>query len=186
MVVGILFGILGLASLMPSIIGLAMIFAGVGFLLAWKVWALVSIWRCAGNGSGTGSKFLARGYVVLFLLSFPLSVYDNIDKFREYRLRGYDAVVKAQIRNAAVAQEAFFARSQRYTNRAEELYGQYLQADSQVKLIALITKDAGPRFFIVGRHTAADEKAFFFDSTTGVITETTLKEIREAGVQGID
>jgi len=38
---------------------------------------------------------------------------------------------------------------------------------------------------IVARHIGS-EKAFFFDSMTGEITETTLKDVREAGVQGID
>jgi hypothetical protein len=186
-VLGVVGGILGLASLMPSIIGLWMKLFAVAFLVAWKVWALVSIWRCAGNSSGSSYKYLARGYAVLFLLILPLTVYDNMEKFREFRLRGYEAVVRAQLRNAAVAEEAFFARSNRYTDRVEELYNQEFQADPQVRLIAVVAKNknGAPKFLIIGRHTAA-ENPLFFDSSTGVISQTTLKEIRDAGVKGID
>lgn len=38
---------------------------------------------------------------------------------------------------------------------------------------------------IVGRHIQS-ENAFFFDSITGEVSETTLQDVREAGIQGID
>jgi len=63
-------------------------------LIGWKIWALVAIWRCAPNGSGAVWKFVARAYVILFVLSVPFSA---IEKFADYRNQGYEAQVKSDL-----------------------------------------------------------------------------------------
>jgi hypothetical protein len=182
-VVGTFLLFIQFASLFPSLIALALLFAALAALLTWKAWALFSIWRCAPNSSASTYKFLARAYVVLFVLTVPLS---SIEKFKEYRLRGYDTTAKSQIRDAAVAQEAFYAKARTYTDNPIDLYSQGLNANPDVRLAILPGKGGLEKAnLIVARHIGS-EKAFFFDSTTGEITETTLKDVREAGVQGID
>ena len=182
-VIGAMLLFMQLAGLFPSPIALALILVAVAALLAWKIWALFSIWRCAPNSSASSYKFLARAYVVFFVLTVPLS---SFEKFKDYRLRGYDVVTKSQIRDAAVAEEAFYSKAQTYTVNPSDLYSHGLKADPNVRLAILPGKEGLEKAnLIVARHIASD-KAFFFDSTTGEITETTLKEAREAGVQGID
>jgi hypothetical protein len=63
-------------------------------LLGWKIWALVAIWRCAPNCSVAVWKFVARAYVILFVLSVALSA---IQKFAEYRSREYEPPVKSDL-----------------------------------------------------------------------------------------
>ena len=182
-VVGTFFLFIQFAGLFPSLIAPTLIFAAVASLIAWKIWALVSVWRCAPSSSASTYKFLARVYVVFFVLTVPLS---SIGKFKEYRMRGYDTITKSQIRDAAVAQEAFYAKARTCTDNPGDLYSQGLKANPDVRL-AMLPRNGGLEkgYFIVGRHIQ-NEKAFFFDSTTGEITETTLKDVREAGVQGIE
>jgi hypothetical protein len=123
---------------------------------------------------------------VLVLLSIPLSAFDNVGKFREYRLRGYDTVTKGQIRDAAVAQEAFYAKARTYTDNPTNLYGQYLTPNLDVRLAILPGKGGLEKtYVIVGRHLAS-EKVFYFDSVSGQLNETTLEDARQAGVRGID
>jgi hypothetical protein len=171
------------AGLVPSLIAFPLIFGAVAFLLAWKVWAFVSIWRCAPNSSATAYKFLARAYIVLFLIGIPAT---SIDKFNAYRQRGYEAVAKSHLRDAAVAQEVFYSQVQTYTEDVTQLYTRGLKVDPNVRLAVLPGKGGLEKAnLIVARHIGS-EKPFFFDSVSGEITETTLQDVREAGVQGID
>ncbi len=137
-VVGTFLLFIQFAGLFPNLIALALIFAALAALLTWKVWALFSIWRCAPNSSASTYKFLARAYVVFFILTVPLS---SIEKFKEYRLRGYDTITKSQIRDAAVAQEAFYAKARTYTDNPSDLYSQGLKANPDVRLAMLPEKE---------------------------------------------
>ncbi len=68
-IVVLLLLLLQFGTLLPAPLGLVVGLGAVLFLLVWKIWALVAIWRCAPNSSASGYKFLARGYVILFILS---------------------------------------------------------------------------------------------------------------------
>jgi len=75
------------APLFPVPITVALILAILLFIPLWKLWALVAIWRCARNSSSVGYKFLARAYVVLFVLTVIGAVLEKTyDEYREKSL----------------------------------------------------------------------------------------------------
>jgi hypothetical protein len=71
------------APLLPELITFFLVFAIGFFVLLWKGWALVAIWRCAPNSSRSLYKFFARGYVVFFILIVIAGVVEEI--YEEHR-----------------------------------------------------------------------------------------------------
>jgi len=76
---------LWIASLLPALLGLIAIFGMVLGLIIWNIWALVSVWRCAPNSTAPAYKYLARGYIVLIVLTLA---FEATEKYEDYRQRG--------------------------------------------------------------------------------------------------
>jgi len=57
-----------IGPLLPERMTLILVCAIGVFVPLWKLWALVSVWRCAANSSYSVYTFVARAYVVLFVL----------------------------------------------------------------------------------------------------------------------
>jgi hypothetical protein len=74
-----------IGPLLPELITFGLVFAIPCFIVLWKVWALVSIWRCAANASFFFYKFIARAYVLLFTLTIIGGAVEKI--YEEYQQR---------------------------------------------------------------------------------------------------
>lgn len=109
-----------------------------------------------------------------------------IPQFKSYRLRGYDALVKSEIRNAAVAEESFFAlKGSKYTTNLSLLELEGWKRDANVRIVILPGKGGLEKnYVIIGRHIQS-KNAFLFDGSTGQISDVTLKEVHDAGISGI-
>lgn len=174
---------LQLGTLLPAPLGLVAILGAVLFLLLWKIWALVAIWRCAPNSSAPGYKFLARGFVILFILSAAL---EAPEKYESYRQRGLDSIAKSELKNAATAEEAFFVENSAYTNDVSALHHFGLKPNRDVRIVVLPGKGGFKKDYVVVSRHVNSEKTFVFNSHDGELTEVAVSELRQAGVKGID
>lgn len=92
-----------------------------------------------------------------------------IPQFSDYRKRGFEATVKSDLKNAAVAQEAYFAQYRRYksgTLSATTLTGYNKSAE-----IAAINATAlGNTFTLHATHTNCAAVTWSYNSATATIT----------------
>jgi type IV pilus assembly protein PilA len=93
-----------------------------------------------------------------------------IPQFAAYRRRGYEAAVRTDLRNAATAQEAYFAASQTYLSGAM-VSGTPpgFNATATVTSTATVPAGAGT-FSISATHTNCSGDTWTYSSTTGQIT----------------
>jgi len=93
-----------------------------------------------------------------------------IPQFAAYRRRGYEAAVKTDLRNAATAQEAYFAANQTYLNGAM-VSGTPpgFNETSTVNSTANAPANAGT-FAITATHDNCASGTWTYNSTTGQIT----------------
>jgi prepilin-type N-terminal cleavage/methylation domain-containing protein len=93
-----------------------------------------------------------------------------IPQFAAYRKRGFEAQVKSDLRNAAVAQEAYYAQFVRYQDltpaTASNLPG--FNASSQVTVAVAVP--APNQFTLTATHVNCTGATWTFDNLTGVIT----------------
>jgi len=93
-----------------------------------------------------------------------------IPQFAAYRKRGYEAAVKTDLRNAATAQEAYFAQVQTYLSGAM-LSGTPPGFNKTSDVTSTATVPGGAQTFtIAGSHTNCGAASWTYDSTTGQIT----------------
>ena len=92
-----------------------------------------------------------------------------IPQFAAYRKRGYEATLKADLRNAATAEEAYFAQNQIYksgTLSSATTPGYNKSAD-----IAAITAGLGTgTFLITATHNSCTGISWTYASVTGIAT----------------
>jgi len=95
-----------------------------------------------------------------------------IPQFAAYRRRGYDANIKADLRNAATSQEAYFTDNDQYTGSVASLKtGGYNQSSN----ITMSTAASTTTYVITGSATkgcGASTGIFNISSTTGSIAGT--------------
>lgn len=84
-----------------------------------------------------------------------------IPQFSAYRAQGFNARASSDIRNLAMAQEAYFAANAAYTANLGSLSG-----FSQSPGVAITVTPAGTTFTAVASHSSGD-KTFNWDSGNG-------------------
>lgn len=93
-----------------------------------------------------------------------------IPQFHAYRRRGYDADVKSNIKNASIAQEAYFTEKEIYTSALGDLASRGFKQSTNVN----ITPTGSPTTFIIsGGATVVctpSTGVWSFASTTGGTT----------------
>src|SRR5882672_2049019 len=94
-----------------------------------------------------------------------------IPQFAAYRKRGHEAQVKSDLRNAAVAQEAYFAQYSTYINAAPLTNGNApgFNATAQVTVNAARGTNT---FLMTATHVNCPSSTWTFISTTGTIAGT--------------
>lgn len=91
-----------------------------------------------------------------------------IPQFAAYRKRGYEAQVKSDLRNAAVAQEAYFAQTFTYLSGA--LSSGTPAGFNKSPDVTLGTAVGTNTFYITATHANCSTNTWTFTSTTGAIT----------------
>jgi type IV pilus assembly protein PilA len=94
-----------------------------------------------------------------------------IPQFAAYRKRGYEATVKTDLRNAATAQEAYFAAEQTYKSGALTSGNPpgFNKTGTITNLTAAVT---GQTFTITARHNNCGAATWTYDSSAGTISNT--------------
>jgi type IV pilus assembly protein PilA len=94
-----------------------------------------------------------------------------IPQFAAYRRRGYEAAVRTDLRNAATAQEAYFAQNQAYVtgvmSSTNPPNGGF-NATSTVTATAAVP--SADRFTITGTHSLCSGDTWTYDSQNGTIS----------------
>ncbi len=83
-----------------------------------------------------------------------------IPQFKEYRARAYDAVAQSDLRNVAVAQEAYFLDNESYSSSATELPGFVAS-----KGVALALQEVGTQDWSASSYHAQGTSTFCFNSS---------------------
>ena len=94
-----------------------------------------------------------------------------IPQFAAYRQKGYDARANSDLRNAATAEEAYFATNRAYVGAALStgfLPGFVLSDTVSGTMVA--TNDANPSFSGTSTSSSGTTKVFNYDSTAGGMT----------------
>src|SRR5215467_3020456 len=92
-----------------------------------------------------------------------------IPQFAAYRKRGYEATLKADLRNAATSEEAYFAQNQAYKSGA--LSSSTPPGYNKSADISSITSVAGSNTFVLtATHANCAGITWTYDSTAGLAT----------------
>jgi type IV pilus assembly protein PilA len=89
-----------------------------------------------------------------------------IPQFISYRIRGIDAQMRSDLKNAAIAMESYFAQRQEYPTSVSGISAYGFNQTAGVTLTITITS---PSSFTLGASKAGGSQASFtYDSTSGV------------------
>ena len=92
-----------------------------------------------------------------------------IPQFSAYRKRGYEAALKSDLRNAATAEEAYFAQNNSY--KQGPLVSGTPQGYNKTSTISGMNSVTGANTFVLtATHTNCSGITWTFDNTTGVTT----------------
>ena len=95
-----------------------------------------------------------------------------IPQFSAYRKRGYEAQVKADLRNAATSEEAYFTQTFTYkTGGLSSGTPTGFNKSAQVTLGAITSGTSG--FWVTATHSLCSPTQWSFDSATGTISTGT-------------
>ena len=96
-----------------------------------------------------------------------------IPQFAAYRKRGHEAQVKSDLRNAAVAQEAYFAQSSAYKASSSAWVGggsPTVGGFNPTTGVALYSAAGTNTFLLTATHANCGNNVWTFSSTNGTIT----------------
>ena len=97
-----------------------------------------------------------------------------IPQFSAYRKRGYEAQIKSDLRNAATAEEAYFAGTQPSVYKSGAITGNTVlpgfNKTANVTLGAAVGTDT---FYITATHANCGSNTWTYISSTGAITGST-------------
>jgi type IV pilus assembly protein PilA len=94
-----------------------------------------------------------------------------IPQFSAYRKRGYEAQVKSDLRNAATAEEAYFAGTQPSVYKAGALVsGTPTGFNKSADVSAVNAATTASGFVLTGTHSKCAAVNWTYDSATGTIT----------------
>lgn len=92
-----------------------------------------------------------------------------IPQFAAYRKRGYEATLKSDLRNAATAEEAYFAQTQTY--KAGALVSGTPSGYNKSADISSLAATVGTNTFqLTGTHSNCTGITWTFSSVTGIVT----------------
>jgi len=106
---------------------------------------------------------------VLIVVVIPVYLAISLPGMRGYRTRTYDAEVKTNLREAALAQKAYFKDNRRYTSTIGSLKGYGFNQSSNV---TIATQPTETSYVIAGKVTTgceADTGMWLIDITTNTI-----------------
>jgi type IV pilus assembly protein PilA len=92
-----------------------------------------------------------------------------IPQFAAYRKRGHEAQVKSDLRNAAVAQEAYFAANSAY-KAGSPLDGTVVPGFNATTGVTVVATAGTNTFQLTAQHANCGANTWTFDSTSGQIT----------------
>jgi prepilin-type N-terminal cleavage/methylation domain-containing protein len=93
-----------------------------------------------------------------------------IPQFAAYRKRGHEAQVKTDLRNAAVAQEAYFAANSTYKASTSAWTGSTAPGFNPTTGVALFSAIGTNTFMLTATHTNCGTNVWTFSSGNGTIT----------------
>jgi type IV pilus assembly protein PilA len=93
-----------------------------------------------------------------------------IPQFAAYRKRGHEAQVKSDLRNAAVAQEAYFAAQSTYKASSSAWTGSTIPGFNPTTGVALRSSVASNAFELTATHANCGGNVWTFSSGNGTIT----------------
>jgi type IV pilus assembly protein PilA len=93
-----------------------------------------------------------------------------IPQFSAYRKRGYEAQIKSDLRNAATAQEAYFANA--FTYKAGAFVSGTPQGYNQTNQVSLTSSGGASAFTLTASHALCSGVNWTFASGTGQIVGT--------------
>ena len=93
-----------------------------------------------------------------------------IPQFAAYRKRGFEAQVKSDIKNAALAQEGYFAEYVRYQNAPPATTTNLPGFDPTPQVTVAIAVPAADRFTLTGTHARCGAATWVYDNVTGIIS----------------
>jgi prepilin-type N-terminal cleavage/methylation domain-containing protein len=92
-----------------------------------------------------------------------------IPQFAAYRKRGHEAQVKSDLRNAAVAEEAYFAANSTY-KAGSPLTGSDVPGFNATTGVTVVATVGTNTFQLTAQHTNCGSNTWTFSSVTGQIT----------------
>ena len=92
-----------------------------------------------------------------------------IPQYAAYRRRAYESQVKSDIKNVAVAQEAYFADNQAYKS-CSPCSSSDIPGYSRTLEVAVDATELGETFTLSGTHTQCGADAWTYSSVSGSIT----------------
>ncbi len=93
-----------------------------------------------------------------------------IPQFAVYRQKGFDARAQSDLRNAATAEEAYYASNQSYRDTSDATCSTDLLGCTVSKGVTLTMKASTSSFTGSASHTSGTGKVWSYDSTAGGIT----------------
>jgi prepilin-type N-terminal cleavage/methylation domain-containing protein len=93
-----------------------------------------------------------------------------IPQFAAYRKRGFEAQVKSDLRNAAVAQEAYYAQYVKYQNATPASSSNLPGFNASSTVTVAVAVPAANQFTLSATHQNCGATTWTFDNLTGVIT----------------
>lgn len=96
-----------------------------------------------------------------------------IPQFSAYRKRGYEAQVKSDLRNAATAEEAYFAATQPSVYKGGALSSNVPQGYNQSQNVTMTAQVFADTFILTATHQNCAGTSWVYTSTGGVISATT-------------
>jgi len=94
-----------------------------------------------------------------------------IPQFAAYRKRGYEAQVKSDLRNAATAQEAYFANA--FTYKAGTVDAANFPGYNQTQNVTMSSSGGSNTFQLTAGHTLCVNQTWTFSSGNGLIVGPT-------------
>jgi prepilin-type N-terminal cleavage/methylation domain-containing protein len=108
--------------------------------------------------------------VVVAIIGILASI--AIPQFAAYRKRGYEATLKSDLRNAATAEEAYFAQANTY--KSGSLSSGTPAGFNRSSSISSVQSTVGTNtFLLTATHSNCSGISWTFSSTTGVVTGPT-------------
>jgi prepilin-type N-terminal cleavage/methylation domain-containing protein len=118
-----------------------------------------------GNRSGFT---LVELLVVVAIVAILAAI--AIPQFAAYRKRGFQASVKSDLKNAAVAQEAYYAAFVRYQNATPASSANLPGFEATDRVTVSVSVPTATQFALTATHANCGATVWSYDSVTGVVS----------------